>query len=109
MENTASAMSEESIVTPTPTNHSLVLATESCSLDCEQKTKTGRPNNWTASRTRKLARLYLYSDLPPTDIPEALREDNWVPGFVETPYYVLMTLTKEFPEKIQQQRQSMRS
>ena len=48
------------------------------------RAKTGRPNKWTASRQRKLARLYLYSLLPREDIPRALaeKEDSWTPGSV---------------------------
>ena len=43
--------------------------------------KVGRPNNWTPSRQRELARLYLYSILPPEDIPKALKVEGWQPGF----------------------------
>lgn len=44
--------------------------------------KRGRPSKWTKSRQRKLARLYLYSNLPPKDISLALEEkdSNWKPG-----------------------------
>ncbi|CZR60226.1 uncharacterized protein PAC_10122 [Phialocephala subalpina] len=42
--------------------------------------KAGRPNNWTPSRQRELARLYLYSILPPKDIPKALKDEGWQPG-----------------------------
>ncbi len=48
-----------------------------------QSAKPGRPNKWTASRDRKLARLYLYSNLPQQDIAKALRDqDGWQPGLV---------------------------
>lgn len=42
----------------------------------------GRPNKWTASRQRKLARLYLCTLLPKEDIREALKEttEDWEPG-----------------------------
>ncbi|KUJ15364.1 uncharacterized protein LY89DRAFT_735483 [Mollisia scopiformis] len=47
----------------------------------EENKKIGRPSQWTESRQRKLARLYLYSNLPPKDIRLALhdRSDNWLP------------------------------
>ena len=46
------------------------------------RTKIGRPSNWTASRQRKLSRLYLFTTLQPKDIREALKEKdpNWMPG-----------------------------
>ncbi|KAH7336417.1 hypothetical protein BKA65DRAFT_553069 [Rhexocercosporidium sp. MPI-PUGE-AT-0058] len=45
-------------------------------------TRIGRPNQWTASRQRKLARLYLYTSLPTKDIRQALkdRDSDWFPG-----------------------------
>jgi hypothetical protein len=53
---------------------------ESSSSDDERDTKLGRPKKWTASRQRKLARLYIFSRLPPKDIPKVLQDDDWVPG-----------------------------
>ena len=46
----------------------------------EKGKKIGRPNKWTASRQRKLARLYIFSRLPPRDISKALSNDDWIPG-----------------------------
>ena len=48
----------------------------------EQESKIGRPKGWTTSRLRKLARLYLFSKLPPKYIPEALQDGEWIPGYV---------------------------
>ncbi|KAH8588368.1 ankyrin repeat-containing domain protein [Bisporella sp. PMI_857] len=45
-----------------------------------QETKIGRPKQWTPSRLRKLARLYLFSKLPPKYIPDALKDGDWIPG-----------------------------
>ena len=42
-------------------------------------TKMGRPNQWTKTRSRKLARVYLYSTLPTKDISRVLQDDNWLP------------------------------
>ncbi|PMD34833.1 ankyrin [Hyaloscypha variabilis F] len=64
-----------------------------------QTTKTGRPNQWSASRQRKLARLYLYSILPPNEIRQALEEkvDNWkwMPGKESTTKVVHTLLDKD--------------
>jgi hypothetical protein len=51
--------------------------------------KTGRPNKWTASRQRKLARLYLYTTLSREEIPRALaeKEDAWTPKLVTSKNY----------------------
>jgi hypothetical protein len=45
-------------------------------------TKMGRPNQWTTTRSRKLARVYLYSTLPTKDIGRVLQNDSWPPRFV---------------------------
>jgi hypothetical protein len=46
--------------------------------------RIGRPPQWTVSRSRKLARLYLYSTLPVEKILKVLEGDNfhprWEPG-----------------------------
>ena len=61
--------------------------------------KTGRPNGWTDSRKRKLARLYLYTNLPPKDICQALKdnESGWKPGSVEVlpDMFIIEILTNE--------------
>ncbi|KAH8803306.1 hypothetical protein F5884DRAFT_503615 [Xylogone sp. PMI_703] len=59
--------------------------------------KQGRPNKWTSSRQRKLARLYLYTSLPREDIPRVLKdkEDNWTPGKESTTKTVNAILDKE--------------
>ena len=40
------------------------------------KVKTGRRPKWTASRERALARLYLYTSLPPKDIRRVLQDED---------------------------------
>ncbi|PMD31522.1 ankyrin [Hyaloscypha variabilis F] len=59
--------------------------------------KQGRPNKWSASRQRKLARLYLYTILPREDIPRVLKDDgdNWTPGKESTAKTVNAILDKE--------------
>ncbi|RKF48978.1 putative ankyrin repeat protein [Golovinomyces cichoracearum] len=59
--------------------------------------KRGRPSKWTKSRQRKLARLYLYSTLPPKDISQALeeKESNWKPGKESTVKTVNSLLDKQ--------------
>ncbi|KAI6248215.1 hypothetical protein HI914_03087 [Erysiphe necator] len=59
--------------------------------------KRGRPSKWTKSRQRKLARLYLYSTLPPKDISQALEEkdSNWKPGKESTVKTVNSLLDKQ--------------
>ncbi|KUJ13222.1 ankyrin [Mollisia scopiformis] len=65
------------------------------------KTKSGRPSKWSASRQRKLARLYLYTNLPREDIPRVLKvengnnKENWVPGKESTIKTVNAILDKE--------------
>ncbi|KAH7409198.1 hypothetical protein BKA64DRAFT_639499 [Cadophora sp. MPI-SDFR-AT-0126] len=61
------------------------------------RTKIGRPSKWTASRQRKLARLYLFTTLQPKDIREALKEKdpNWMPGKESTNKTVNSLLDKE--------------
>ncbi|CAD6503348.1 BgTH12-03014 [Blumeria graminis f. sp. triticale] len=59
--------------------------------------KRGRPSKWTKSRQRKLARLYLYSTLPPKDISQALEEKDskWKPGKESTVKTVNSLLDKQ--------------
>lgn len=75
------AMTTESAEAYRPLN-SPPLSASSATSNESQTAKPGRPNKWTASRQRKLVRLYLYSTLPPKDIAKALREeeDKWEPG-----------------------------
>lgn len=61
----------------------------SSSLDASPATSTasrltnprgGRPKDWTEPRSRKLARLYVYTTLKVDEILELLKDDVFTPG-----------------------------
>lgn len=60
--------------------------------------KFGRPSQWTDSRQRQLAQLYLYTNLPPQDIRQALSDEivDWVPE-KETTTKTLNSLLDKYP------------
>lgn len=44
----------------------------------------GRPKDWTEPRTRRLIRLYVFTNLPFPNILKLLEEDEFKPGYVHT-------------------------
>lgn len=63
----------------TPSSIDMTSPPASTNAGAASGSRIGRPPQWTVSRSRKLARLYLYSTLPIEKIIKVLEDDGFSP------------------------------